>query len=317
MELTPLTAFDNSKEPERLRQTVGCLIAPDHYYAAVRPEGAQPNDGEDKLLIRDDAFGEGILQTELDMEWPRAMLNGADLADPVDAVMLTSNGFVLMLRGGQMRIEEIAEVGGDYDTPERYGMALGMGICRGKLHVAASDGRVFVRHGPSDWERLCEERNGPLLSTVAMDGDGGIVAAGEQDYDPAVVLIDPAGVVRRELWQGAPIRAAATSPDGDVWLCGWSGFLRRGRVATGFTELSVPPENFSGLAHVGNRVLLIGSGSDVWSWRDGHLASETVDPKNNFVVYSLENGPAGLVAQGDNGFAIFDGESWHRIGVPW
>lgn len=316
MELTPLRPLEAEKEPERLLQDLGCMISRKRYFAIVHPEGAEPSDREFRLLIRDDAFGPGVLQTDLGSEWPLDMCLGADLFDPVDVLVLTDDGFLLMLRDGLMRIEKIPGIGRPYLNPDDSGSAGAMTIDNGKLYVAASEGRIFRREGDSDWRLLCEAGTPHLASCVVVDQDGAIVLGGNTDYTGRLLILQPDRSFRVDAPSDALISECSVDADGNLWFSGWHGLLLKGRAATGFTRQPAPNDSLNHIGHFGSRTFLAGPGDALWGEDGGQF--RLLEPSARFFgIRGFERGPMGLVAQGENGFAIYDGTQWEFIDVPW
>lgn len=292
------------------------MISRQRYYAVVHPEGAEPSDREYRLLIRDDAFGEGILQAELDDQWPMDMCLGASLADPVDVVMVTDDGYILMLRDGLMRVEKIPGIGRPYLNSNDSGSAGAMAIHSGKLYVAASDGRIFRRDGASDWRLLCSVGSPEMANCMATDGDEAVVLGGDTDYVGRLVLLHPDLSTEIVAPSEHLISDCAVDDEGNLWFCGWNGLLLKGRAATGFDLQDAPAENLNQIGHFAGRIFLAGPGDLFWEI-EGE-GSRRIGPLTRFFgVRGFENGPLGLVAQGQNGFAIFNGTEWEFVEVPW
>ena len=321
MNLGEIASFDAGTESERMVQGCGCLLEHDRFYATVRPEGATPNDGEFRLLVRDDAFGAGILQVPLDWEWPAQMISGDMLADPVDAILLTHDGFVLFIRSGRMRVEKIPGAGNMTEVPNERGSVHAMAIISGKLHVTGQIGRHAVRHGDSDWEilQVLESPEDLAFGTIVPDGSSGIVLGGNTRYDGCLMLVRPGGDRRLEQPDIGLLTAGARDNDGLVWMAGWRSTLIRGDVGGGLARLETGvTADFSGLGIYGSDVFLSGPGNALWRWTGAELVLiRPFSDNRELLIRSFERNPAGLVAQGENGFAIYDGNRWERIEVPW
>lgn len=329
MDLTPLEPLRLEVEPERLRQVCGAIISEHQYYATVRPAGASPIDGENRLLIRDDAFGEGIMQTTLGVEVPHQIITGKALRDPVDAILLVEDGFVLFLRAGQMRIEQIPDVGVFHEEKTKYGGVYGMRIIDGYLWVVGRDGIVFKRTEPSNWEMISQAvlppRGSSRNESYSIGAISGIseqllIAVGEQNYSAKYIA---GGVTRSwgaySLPRGWLTDVVAQSYD-DFWISARMGDVWRGNPSEGFRKVSPngTTTDFNGIAAYDGRIYLFAPDAELWIFDDGKLTQ--INPfagESKLHVSSFEIHSDKLWMQGETGFGVFDGQSWTRIEVPW
>ncbi|MFS4438718.1 hypothetical protein ACMA5I_10930 [Paracoccaceae bacterium GXU_MW_L88] len=321
MRLSSIREFDIGIGKGRFRQTTGCILGPDLYYATLRPEGAEPNDGEDILVLRDDRFGEGFQKVDLDMQWPAAMIGGGLLEDRANAILLLHEGYVLFIRDGHIDIEKIPDVGNFSDNPNDFGDVSAMAIHDGKLFVAGSDGRIFSRIGVSEWITLLDgdENSEVFFTTICIDGAGGIVAAGEKDYRGVILEYAVNGQAKWIDTGSQSLIASTIDGQGRIWLCGWSGALWFGDVENGMHSMPVRVEgDFVAIGHHANTLFIAGSGTNLWKLEEDEIR-EVSAPLGSapLAVISFENMDLGLSAQGENGFGVFDGMQWNRINVPW
>ncbi|PTW35153.1 hypothetical protein [Rhodovulum kholense] len=319
--------FDASEEPEPLIQQLGCILSPDRYYAVVRPEGAEPSDGEDRLLIRDDAFGPGIMQLDLDMELPTALIRGGQLSDPVDAIMLVRAGYILMLRDGLMRVEPIPSIapsGTGEEFSRSRGQALGATIRNGKLLVVGSEGIVVQRGNDGEWEELNRQQKREdsyfALKGVTAASGGNVVAVGHRDYRSAYLCSTEAGDWEERTLPGGYLTDIVSTGPQDYWISARKGDLWHGNPVDGFEN--VTPEgtttDFLAIAAYKERFYLTAAGGDLWVFGDGRASQIFPFPgERRFLTYSFDVHDDLLWVQGQNGFGMFDGESWTRINLPW
>ncbi|MFS4438719.1 hypothetical protein ACMA5I_10935 [Paracoccaceae bacterium GXU_MW_L88] len=151
MDIGRITQFSSGRELEPLRQIVGTALSPQKFYAAVCPKNSVPNDGEQRLLIRDDAFGQGVLQSDIGFSFPTDFISGRTLADPMDAMLLDQDGYILFIRSGQVKIEKIPGIGNETGNEFDFGSAGKLAIFDGDLWATASQDRIFRRTADSKW----------------------------------------------------------------------------------------------------------------------------------------------------------------------
>lgn len=324
MNPSALRPFDPLKEPDRLRQTLGCVLAPDRWYAVVRPDGAEPSDREDRLILRDDAFGAELMQMDLDMHWPTAMTCGHGLVDPVDAIMVTFEGSVLMLRDGLMRVEEVPSAVAPNAVGNPRGSLTAVAVGGGGLFVSGSDGLLARRLSDAGgWQDL-HHGIGRFpdilsLSALAVDGEGMPLAAGHRDYAPRVLGPGSDGTrgVRETSLDGSRLTGVAAAGPSDFVLVSSRGRVWRGHPDTGLAIVAELSTSLDDVAVFRGAVFIADADGGIWQAQgDGFLRG---DPLGGNRLHGMRFDVHGdrLWVQGENGFALYDGEVWTRIAVPW
>ncbi|WP_406720545.1 hypothetical protein RPE78_10815 [Thioclava litoralis] len=325
MQPSNLRPFKASEEPEPLKQQLGYIYSPDRYYAVVRPEGAEPSDTEDKLLIRDDRFGAGIMQLDLDMRLPTALLSGRALPEGADAVLLTDDGYILMLRDGLMRVERIPGVAPENDDPTEWASCQTntATVSDGKLFVSGSKGLIAVRDSVSSWAELHRyEEKAPtlMLDSLVVSKAGEILAAGSRDYEPTYLYSSDSRIWEEATLSGGFLTGAVSASDGNFLVLGSNGEIWLGHPKEGFKDIRPfegSPE-FDAVQSYKGKTYLSSAIEGLYVLEDGRLVQ--LNPfvgDQRFLIYSFDVHDDKLWMQGMNGFAMFDGESWTRIEVPW
>lgn len=148
----------------------------------MRPKDASGFDGEDILVIRDDAFGNGFVFAALPEQEITGMIDGRDLADPVDAVLTKNTGRILMLKAGLMRYEVLPGFEVEQPRPASIWSIFNVG---GEICLAASRGGVFQRCATGDWRLLTDGlKSGPFGADV-----GKMIFGGVGGFDGAMMAI--------------------------------------------------------------------------------------------------------------------------------
>ena len=315
-----------------LRQTHGCGRDAEHLYSLARPFSAEISDGEAFVLTNDPVFGSGWVSASLDAEIPASMIGGLDLNDPASAVIVTWNGYVILLRpDGRTDIEKIPGVGDPWETDEDgdYGIGGPATVHVGKLFVAASEGRIFVRESLSQYRLLTESLrvppDAPTSEAVFFDAltaaeDGVVVAVGRRDMGAHLFEGTLAGPWSARDFDGRALKSAATSPDGRVWIGGGNGQVYM-REAGETDWRTVPPggETRDIVAMSATTDSLIGvvtNGATIGIGSDGFGRARPIPANGSFITRGFFEGDD-LFAYGENGFARFDGTEWNAIPVPW
>lgn len=301
MDIQPVVPFSPGSDDEPLRQTHGHVEAPERIYAAVRPRGA-------------------------------ALIAGAALADPANAILVTWNGHVVFLRpDGAVDLEKIPGVGDAFETDEEgsYGIAGAAVVSGGALFVAASEARICKRVGPGSWELLTADlavdpdaprEEAVFLDCITASETGALLAVGRRDFDAVICERNADGGWERALPDGGGLLSATIARGGEAWACGNGGGILRRAGEGGWARIrsGLPQETFLSIMSWADRLFVSQAVGPIFEIREGALADAPQIPGDAPLVSArfFMSGGA-LMACGDNGFARFDGEAWARLPSPW
>ncbi|MFS4438720.1 hypothetical protein ACMA5I_10940 [Paracoccaceae bacterium GXU_MW_L88] len=120
--------------------------------------------------------------------------------------------------------------------------------------------------------------------------------------------------------QGGCLTGVATGASGEFWISAWGGDVWCGVPHTGFRRATSEGvrQDFNAVGVFESEVFLAAPSGQTFLLNDGDLIFvETNDLKEHFTVMGFQNHGEILLAQGINGFALYDGIRWNYIEVPW
>ncbi|MBC9248360.1 hypothetical protein H4P12_16965 [Paracoccus sp. 11-3] len=325
MDISPIKPFDPADTDEGWRQICGTWHSDNKFYAALRPKDATGFDGEDILVIRDDAFGPGLQFVALPDQDISRLIDGRNLLDPVDAVLLISEGQLLYLRNGLMRFEVLP---GFENYPDLPAYISGMSEVDNKLWVSGSHGYIFCREGAGNW-RLATANlmSGSSLQAVAnfslsgIDGiDGKIVAVGsDQNYRAAALqTIEP------DEW--APLSLPSSwltgisQMDGRFYIAARNGEIWVGSPEEGYRSALTQHYNveFNAIGCWNGQIYVAGAEGPLWRIVDGALEEVVIPGPDYLYANRFEVRSQDCIIDAQNGFAVLQDDGiWRRINVPW